>query len=65
MLGSVLKKQMRSYFVVCMCRFEDIIELEVGWQVVEAAKRGRFVHSCRPCAVCWPPCSQKNHQHLC
>lgn len=35
-----------SDLVVCMCRFEDIIELEVGWQVVEAAKDGRLVYGC-------------------
>lgn len=31
---------------VGMCSFEDIVELEVGWQVVEAAEGGRFVYGC-------------------
>lgn len=31
--------------VVGMCSFEYIIELEVGWQVVEAAEGGRFVYA--------------------
>lgn len=35
-----------SDLVVGMCSFEDIIELEVGWQVVETAKGGRFVYGC-------------------
>lgn len=35
-----------SDLVVGMCSFEDIIELEVWWQVVETAKGGRFVYGC-------------------
>lgn len=38
--------ELRSDLVVGMCSFEDIIELEVWWQVVETAKGGRFVYGC-------------------
>lgn len=35
-----------SDLVVSVCSFEDIIELEVGREVVEAANGGRFVDRC-------------------
>lgn len=47
MIGSSLKKQDAcSDLVVCVRSFEDIVELEVGWQVIEVAKGGRFVYGC-------------------
>lgn len=35
-----------SDFVVSVRSFEDVIELEVGWQVVEAAQGGRLIYGC-------------------
>lgn len=46
MLGVILKMSVFNHLIVGVRSFEDVIELEVGWQVVEAAERGGLVYGC-------------------
>lgn len=55
---------LRSYLVVGMCSFEDVIELQVGWKMVKVSECGGFAGGCRPRTVCWPACStDTQHKH--